>query len=105
MIGAAVAVFARCAAEFGHRQDHHVVGAFLHIGVESRQPLREFRQAQRELALRRALIGVRVPSADVREGDFKPMSDLINCATWRRRSPKAPRGYTWRRATACIEPG
>ena len=74
VIGAAIAVFARRAAEFAHGHDGHVRHAIAQVLIKRGQRLAEFIQAVGELALARLLadfVDVRVPAADVGERDLQ----------------------------------
>src|SRR5215831_3263573 len=72
MVGAPVAVLAHGAAELGHGQHHYVAHALPQITIEGGQALGEFREAEGELSALVALVGVRVPSPHVGEGDLEP---------------------------------
>src|SRR5579864_7865105 len=64
MVGAAVAVLAHRASELRDDQDDRVLVVRSERGCETREPLAKRLQMVCELALRRALIDVRVPSAE-----------------------------------------
>ncbi len=70
MIGAAVAVLPRGASEFAHRQNRDIGHAVAQIEVKRFESRSELIQAPRQLALRTALIDVRVPAAALGERDF-----------------------------------
>ena len=98
VIRAAVAVLAHRPPELRHRQDDGVRHAIAEVGDERRDAAREIVEPLGELALRRALVDVRVPAADVRERDLeadvglRQLRDLLQrlaerrCADSRRRS-------------------
>ena len=71
VIGAAVAVLPHRPSELRHRQHDGVGHAVAEVGDERGDAAREVVEARGELALRRALVDVRVPAADVRERDLE----------------------------------
>ena len=72
VIGAAIAVLVHRAAELRHREHDGVGHAIAEVGDERRDAAREVVEPRRELALRRSLVDVRVPAADVGERDLEP---------------------------------
>ncbi len=70
VVGAAVAVFARGAAELRHGDDYRVFAEIAKIGPEGGERLREVGEHVGKLAFDRAFIDVVVPSADVGKGDL-----------------------------------
>src|SRR5207244_854814 len=71
VIRSAIAVFIHGPSKFGHRQHDGVVHAVVQIGYERGDAACEIVEPSGQLTLRRALIDVRVPPADVREGDLE----------------------------------
>jgi len=71
VIGAAVAVFVHRPAELRHRQDDGVGHAIAEVRDQRRDRAREVVEAGGELPLRRTLVDVGVPAADVGEGDLE----------------------------------
>ncbi len=80
VIGAAVAVFVRGAAEFGHRHDDDVFHAVAHVLRKRRHGLAQIAQQIRELALRAAFVDVVVPAARIDERDFEADVGLVEAA-------------------------
>ena len=72
MVGAAVAVLPRRAAELRHGQDHDIVHAVAKIAGKMPQGLAEFSKPVGQLAGGAAFVGMGVPAADLGEGDFQP---------------------------------
>src|SRR5215469_5502111 len=70
VIGAAVSVFPRRAAEFGHGHDDRVFPKIAKINPECAQGLRKLAQHIRDLAFGTAFIDVVVPAADVGKSDL-----------------------------------
>src|SRR6185369_15487365 len=69
VIGAAVAVLAKGAAEFAQHHHDGVAPGAAHALRERAQAAAELLEARRELAVRAALADVRVPAADVDEAE------------------------------------
>jgi hypothetical protein len=70
VVGAAGAVLARGAAEFGHGDQGDVFGIVAHVAPEGGDGGGELAQAVGELAVDAALVLMGVPAADVGEGRF-----------------------------------
>ena len=70
VVGAAVAVFAGGAAEFGHGHYYRVFSEIAEVGPEGGDRLREIAEDVRDLSLGAAFVDVVVPAADVGEGDL-----------------------------------
>src|SRR5207237_6130284 len=71
MVGAARAVLAERTTEFREDDDHRAAPGRAHLAGERRESLPEAREEVRELALRVALVHVRVPAADVDEREME----------------------------------
>ena len=71
VVGAAVAVLANRAAELRHRHDDDVTHARAEVLRERGDGVAEVAEVVGELSLRAPLAGVRVPAADVGEGDLE----------------------------------
>ncbi len=74
MVGSAIAVFFRGAAELGHGDQRDVCHAIAQVLMESRERLAKLRQVIRKLSrsgLAAHFVHVRVPAADVGEGHFQ----------------------------------
>ena len=71
VIGAAVAIFARGAAEFRHRDENYVIGSVAEVAIKNRQTVGQFFEAIGHLPLGAALIDVSIPPLDFRESDFQ----------------------------------
>src|SRR4030095_3628187 len=71
MIGAAVAVLARRATEFGHGENYNIVHAVAEIAIESGETASQFSEPVSQLPGGAAFIGVGVPPADFGKGDFQ----------------------------------
>ena len=90
VIGAAAAVLAHRPAELRHRQHDGVGHAIAQIGDQRGDRAREVVEARRQLPLRRALVDVRVPAANLGERDFesdirfRELRDLLQRLTERR---------------------
>src|ERR1700761_2929958 len=68
VVGAAVAILAKRAPEFGNHDDDGIAPAFwTDLFRETGEPAAEFAEAIGEIARRRALIDMRVPAADIDE--------------------------------------
>ena len=71
VIGAAIAVLVRGAAEFRHADEHDVAHAVAHVLMERRDSLPQIAQQIRKLALHAAFVDVMVPAAAIEERDFQ----------------------------------
>ena len=71
VIGAAIAVFVRGAAEFGHADENDVAHAVAHVLMERRNSLPQIAQQIRKLALHAAFVDVMIPAAAIEERDFE----------------------------------
>ena len=71
VIGATGSILANGTPELRHRENHHVFHAIPQICHERRNGLRKVGEALRELPVRRALIDVGIPAADIRKRHFK----------------------------------
>ncbi len=71
VIGAAIAVLVRGAAELGHADEHHVAHAVAHVLVKRRDSLPQIAQQVRKLALHAAFVHVMIPAAAIEERDFE----------------------------------
>src|SRR5262245_26800752 len=76
VIGAAVAVFLQRAPELRHGEDHGVGHAIAQVDHERGDAAREIVEAIAQLTLRRSLIDVSVPPADVRKRDLEAQVGL-----------------------------
>ena len=83
VVGAAIAVLVHRAPELRHRQDDDVGHAIAEVGDERRDAAAEVVEPRRELALRAALVDVRVPAADSANATSSPTSALMSCAICR----------------------
>src|SRR5256714_10204562 len=72
VVRATVAVLTRSAAKLRHRQNHYIIHALAEVCVKRSDGCAEVSQQIAELSLLIAFVDVRVPAADVREGDFQP---------------------------------
>ena len=75
VVGAAVAVFARRAAELGHGHHRHILHAVAQVLVKRRERSAEIGQVVCQLPLDRVLrrlIYMRVPPSDIGERDLQP---------------------------------
>ena len=70
VVGAAIAVFADGASEFGHSDDDGVFGKVAEIDPEGSDGLRKLAKNIGNLALRAAFVDVMVPASDIGEGDL-----------------------------------
>ena len=71
VVGAAISIFVRGAAEFGHADENHVAHAVAHILVERCNSLAEILQQIRKLALHAAFVDVIVPAAAIEKSYFQ----------------------------------
>src|ERR1700722_557200 len=70
MVGAAIAVFADGASEFGHGDDDGVFAEVAEVGPEGSEGLRKLAKNIGNLALGAAFVDVMVPASDIGEGDL-----------------------------------
>ena len=71
VIGAAVAVLVRGAAEFGHADEHYVAHAVAHVLMKRSDSLPKVAEQVRKLALHAAFVDVMIPAAAIEECDFQ----------------------------------
>ena len=71
VIGAAVAIFARSAAELRHADEDDILHAIAHILMKCRDSLPQIAQQIAELTLHAAFVDVMVPAAAIEERDFE----------------------------------
>src|SRR5713101_2220413 len=72
VIGPARAVLTNRTPELSHGEDHHVAHSIAEIAVQSCNALTEILEAIRKLPARVALIGMRIPTANVGESNLDP---------------------------------
>src|SRR5881409_422063 len=71
VISAARAVLPDRAPELGHRDDHDVMHTVSQVAVQRCETITKILQTIRKLAARAALIGMSVPSGDIRKGHLQ----------------------------------